>query len=177
MRVYFPFSPWWNTNYVAQSDRQVAHSHFLWKPCSPAREEKTRQWAPHKHQAVHVQDLGSVQLLWTDSHLHFPRSVYWCPGYFPFLEGQPSGLETRTSFDQSYFHSVVTVTQEDDNTFMLWILGYQRREQSEGECVQISKKIALFRQNPLQRTKLWPESDLSRTEKNKRSGKPEQGRT
>lgn len=50
------------------------------------------------------------------------------------------------------------------------------RVPSDGERVKISKKIAIFRQNPSQRTKERPRRDLSGMKRSKGSGKPEQGR-
>lgn len=51
------------------------------------------------------------------SHPFFPGLSTGVQVYLPLPEGLPSGLETRTTFHQSYFPCVVTVTQGNDNTF------------------------------------------------------------
>lgn len=161
MRACFPFTPWWDISHVSQALSCTFAVHFdgtIMQPSSGGEHVS----------GLHMSSRQCVPRIWAlwsscgQSVISiFPRSVYSCPGYLSFHEGLPPGLETRTSFYRSYFHFVVTVTQEDENTFQWWSdccenarVPEREREKSGGGCVHISKKIARFRPSSLQRTRV-----------------------
>lgn len=91
VRAHFLSSSWWNTDHIIQSGPQlhILFFHASWKDkhCSSAREEKTCQCAPHELQVLHTQDLGSVDLLQRDSHLHFSMICLLVSRLFAFPRG------------------------------------------------------------------------------------------
>lgn len=120
MRACFPFTPWWDISHVSQALSCTFAVHFDGTIMQPSR-------GGEHVSGLHMSSRQCVPRIWAlwsscgQSVISiFPRSVYSCPGYLSFHEGLPPGLETRTSFHRSYFHFVVTVTQEDENTFQWW---------------------------------------------------------
>lgn len=186
VRVHFPFAPRWNTNHITQSGPWL-HILFSMHPDGTSMQPSN---------GAEDMSLGST---WGSGSVCPGSGLCGAPAdrqSHPFFPGLSTGVQviclsqrgcllvwkqgqpfTRATFPVwLLWPREITPSCDGVTAVNSWV-SERERQQSEGGCVQINKKIALFRQNPLQRTKKWPGRDLSRTKKNKRSGKPKRGRT